>query len=42
VNRARGWHHAEQRTVCDVLTPWAQGTILRATRSICEGRPTVG
>jgi ribosomal protein S18 acetylase RimI-like enzyme len=32
VNRARGWHHAEQRTVCDVLTPWAQGTILRATR----------
>jgi GNAT superfamily N-acetyltransferase len=31
-NRARSWHHAEQRAVCDVLTPWAQGTILRATR----------
>jgi hypothetical protein len=31
-NRARDWHHAEQRAVCDVLEPWAQGTILRATR----------
>jgi GNAT superfamily N-acetyltransferase len=31
-NRARAWHHAEQSAVCDVLEPWAHGTILRATR----------
>jgi len=31
-NRVRAWHHAEQQAVCDVLKPWAHGTILRATR----------
>jgi ribosomal protein S18 acetylase RimI-like enzyme len=31
-HRARDWHHAEQRAVCDVLEPWAHGMILRATR----------
>jgi ribosomal protein S18 acetylase RimI-like enzyme len=31
-NRARDWHHAEQQAMCDLLEPWAQGTILRATR----------
>jgi GNAT superfamily N-acetyltransferase len=31
-NNVRAWHHAEQQAVCDVLEPWAHGTILRATR----------
>jgi ribosomal protein S18 acetylase RimI-like enzyme len=29
---ARGWHHARQAAVCDVLEPWAHGTVLRASR----------
>jgi GNAT superfamily N-acetyltransferase len=30
--RAMAWHHAEQSAVCDVLEPWAHGTVARATR----------
>ena len=30
--RGRAWHHAGQVAVCDVLEPWAHGTVLRATR----------
>ncbi len=30
--RARAWHHAGQAAVCDVLEPWAHGTVARATR----------
>ena len=30
--RARGWRHARQAAVCDVLEPWAHGTVVRATR----------
>lgn len=30
-SRARDWHQAEQRAVCDVLEQWAHSTILRAT-----------
>ncbi len=30
--RARAWHHAAQAAVCDVLEPWAHGTVVRATR----------
>lgn len=30
--RARAWHHAGQAAVCDVVEPWAHGTVLRATR----------
>ena len=30
--RARDWHHATQAAVCDVLEPWAHGTVVRATR----------
>ena len=30
--RARDWHHATQAAVCDVLEPWAYGTVVRATR----------
>jgi ribosomal protein S18 acetylase RimI-like enzyme len=30
--RARAWRHAAQAAVCDVLEPWAHGTVLRATR----------
>ena len=30
--RARAWHHAGQDSVCDVIEPWAHGTVLRATR----------
>jgi ribosomal protein S18 acetylase RimI-like enzyme len=29
--RARSWHHAHQAAVCDVVEPWAHGTVLRAT-----------
>jgi ribosomal protein S18 acetylase RimI-like enzyme len=32
VSRARDWHHAGQAAVCDVVEPWAHGTVLRATR----------
>ena len=30
--RARDWHHRLQAAVCDVVEPWAHGTIMRATR----------
>jgi ribosomal protein S18 acetylase RimI-like enzyme len=30
--RARAWRDAAQAAVCDVLEPWAHGTIVRATR----------
>jgi len=30
--RARAWHHAAHRAVCDVIEPWAYGTVVRATR----------
>jgi GNAT superfamily N-acetyltransferase len=30
--RARAWHHAAQDAVCDVIEPWAHGTVVRATR----------
>lgn len=30
--RAKAWCHYRQRRVCDVVEPWAHGTILRATR----------
>jgi ribosomal protein S18 acetylase RimI-like enzyme len=29
--RARAWHHGHQAVVCDVLEPWAHGTVVRAT-----------
>jgi ribosomal protein S18 acetylase RimI-like enzyme len=30
--RARAWRHAAHAAVCDVIVPWAHGTIVRATR----------
>jgi GNAT superfamily N-acetyltransferase len=30
--RARAWHHAAHAAVCDVIEPWAHGTVVRATR----------
>ena len=30
--RARAWRDAAQAAVCDVLEPWAHGTVVRATR----------
>ena len=30
--RVRGWHHARQAAVCDLVTPWEHGTVMRATR----------
>jgi GNAT superfamily N-acetyltransferase len=30
--RARAWYHAAHAAVCDVLEPWAHGTVVRATR----------
>jgi GNAT superfamily N-acetyltransferase len=30
--RARAWHHSAHRAVCDVIEPWAHGTVARATR----------
>src|SRR5215210_5908934 len=30
--RALAWHHAAHAAVCDVLEPWAHGTVVRATR----------
>ena len=30
--RARAWHHARHAAVCDVVEPWAHGTVVRATR----------
>lgn len=30
--RARAWHHRAQAAVCDVIEPWAHGTVVRATR----------
>jgi GNAT superfamily N-acetyltransferase len=32
VERARAWRHAAPAAVCDVLEPWAHGTVARATR----------
>ena len=29
---ARVWHHGAHAAVCDVLEPWAHGTVVRATR----------
>lgn len=29
--RARAWQHAAQAAVCDVIRPWAHGTVVRAT-----------
>lgn len=29
---ARAWHHAKHAAVCDVIEPWAHGTVVRATR----------
>lgn len=31
-DRARAWHHAAHAVVCDVVEPWAHGTVVRATR----------
>jgi ribosomal protein S18 acetylase RimI-like enzyme len=30
--RARDWRHAAHAAVCDVIEPWAHGTVVRATR----------
>lgn len=30
--RARVWHHRSQSAVCDVMTPWAHGTVVRSER----------
>lgn len=30
--RALRWHHSFHASVCDVLEPWAHGTVVRATR----------
>jgi ribosomal protein S18 acetylase RimI-like enzyme len=30
--RARAWRHAQHAAVCDVVEPWAHGTVVRATR----------
>ena len=30
-SRARAWHHAGHAAVCDIVEPWAHGTIVRAT-----------
>ncbi len=30
--RARDWHHSAHAAVCDVIEPWAHGTVVRATR----------
>jgi GNAT superfamily N-acetyltransferase len=30
-SRARAWHHAEQAAVCDLVSPWAHGTVLRSS-----------
>jgi len=30
--RARAWRHGAHAAVCDVIMPWAHGTIVRATR----------
>ncbi len=31
-DRARAWHHGRHVAVCDVVEPWAHGTVVRATR----------
>lgn len=31
-SRAQAWHHAVHAAVCDVIEPWAHGTVVRATR----------
>jgi ribosomal protein S18 acetylase RimI-like enzyme len=30
--RARAWHHSTRAAICDVIEPWAHGTVMRATR----------
>ena len=30
--RARAWRHGAHAAVCDVIEPWAHGTVVRATR----------
>ena len=30
--KAKAWHHDLQAVVCDVVEPWAHGTVLRATQ----------
>jgi ribosomal protein S18 acetylase RimI-like enzyme len=30
--RARAWRHSTHAAVCDVIEPWAHGTVVRATR----------
>lgn len=30
--RAQAWHHGSHAAVCDVIEPWAHGTVVRATR----------
>src|SRR3954463_6092443 len=30
--RARAWRHSAHAAVCDVIEPWAHGTVVRATR----------
>jgi len=32
IERAKEWQRAAQATVCDVIEPWAHGTVVRATR----------
>jgi GNAT superfamily N-acetyltransferase len=32
IARARGWHHAAQSALCDVIEPWEHGTVVRASR----------
>jgi hypothetical protein len=30
--RGRAWRHATHAAICDVIEPWAHGTLVRATR----------
>src|SRR3954470_21763450 len=30
--RARAWRHAQHAAICDVLKPWAHGTVVCASR----------
>jgi GNAT superfamily N-acetyltransferase len=32
LSRLRAWSHGAQAAVCDVIEPWAHGTVVRATR----------
>jgi ribosomal protein S18 acetylase RimI-like enzyme len=31
-DRARAWHYSRHAAICDVVEPWAHGTVVRATR----------